>query len=209
MQDAYCALCNTRRAQLWGLCLEMINVSEYGDAGYVRQLWDLHLRDAVTTTSTSALHAACACVTDLGRRFFPSDAALPLPHLVLRLEQVAAGLWPAADGPEETADVGVVARALLEACCGSHEAVLRCYADVLAARPGQSRDVDALQSPRLRTRVLRSLLAACRAALEGSASRRVQGVVAEVAQRYASEARRLPGGEETASALEALSKTFG
>lgn len=186
----------------------MINVSEYGDAVYVRQLWDLHLRDAIATCTTSALHAACACVSDLGRRFFPSDAALPLPHLVLRLEQVACGLWPGADGPEE-ADEGVVARALLTACCGSHEAVLRCYADVLAARPGQSKDAEALQSPRLRTRVLCSLLAACRAALQGGGGRRVEGVVAEVAQRYASDARRLPGGEEVAGALEALQRGLG
>lgn len=192
--------------QLWGLCLEMINVSEYGDAAYVRQLWDLHLRDAITQDA-NALHAACACVVDLGRRFFPSDAALPLPHLVLRLEQVAAGLWPSA-GAEEEADEGVVARGLLTACCGSHEAVLRCYADVLAARAGQSRDAEALQSPRLRTRVLRSLLAACRAALQGApTSRRVEGVVAEVAQRYASDARRLPGvgAQDVATALEGLS----
>ena len=180
-------------------------MSEYGDAAYVCQLWDLHLRDAAA--QDTPLHAACACVADLGRRFFPNDAALPLPHLVLRLEQVAAGLWPST-GEAEQGDDGVVARALLTTCCGSHEAVLRCYADVLAARPGQSRDVDALQSPRLRTRVLRSLLAACRAALEGApSSRRVEGVVAEVAQRCASDARRLPGGDaqDVAAALEAMS----
>ena len=32
--------------QLWGLCLEMVNLSNYGDPAYVRQLWDIYLKQA-------------------------------------------------------------------------------------------------------------------------------------------------------------------
>ena len=33
--------------QLWGLCLEMVDVAGYSDPEYVRQLWDVHLKAAV------------------------------------------------------------------------------------------------------------------------------------------------------------------
>ncbi len=180
----------------------MINVSEYGDTAYVRQLWDLFLHDQLARTPTP-LATACASVADLGHRFFPNDAALPLPHVALRLEQIAANEWGGnnvvddSDSPET-----MVPRALLQACRGNHEVVLRCYAQLLS-----DRQLGALQGPRMRTRVLRSLLAACRAAVEaGPDQRRVVGVVAEVAQQFASDARRLPGdaAQDIAVGLEAV-----
>ena len=30
--------------QVWRICLEMVALSEYNDAAYVRQLWDVHMK---------------------------------------------------------------------------------------------------------------------------------------------------------------------
>ena len=32
--------------QQWGLALEMVEIANYSDAAYVRQLWDVYLRQA-------------------------------------------------------------------------------------------------------------------------------------------------------------------
>lgn len=37
---------NDSDLQLWGLCLEMVDVAGYSDPEYVRQLWDVHLKAA-------------------------------------------------------------------------------------------------------------------------------------------------------------------
>ena len=49
-------------------------------------------------------------VTD---RVFPSTTALPLDHLALRLEQMAAGIWPQPDSSPLT-DAGKVSDALVQ-----------------------------------------------------------------------------------------------
>lgn len=80
------------RLQLWGLCLEMVDVAGYSDPSYVRQLWDVHLKAAVDAAAkrsgggsdrqsdgeeadtTPGLEAAAAEVACLGERFYPSPA---------------------------------------------------------------------------------------------------------------------------------------
>jgi hypothetical protein len=72
--------------QLWGLCLEMVDLSGYNDAGYVRQLWDAYLKqgaDGASVTRPPAdarqlreaqLAAACGRAEELGSQFFPNEA---------------------------------------------------------------------------------------------------------------------------------------
>ena len=40
-------------SQLWGLCLEMVDVAGYSDPEYVRQLWDVHLKATVDAAAQS------------------------------------------------------------------------------------------------------------------------------------------------------------
>jgi hypothetical protein len=47
-----------RPPQLWGLCLEMVDVAGYSDPEYVRQLWDVHLKATVDAAGQPGLAAS-------------------------------------------------------------------------------------------------------------------------------------------------------
>ncbi len=40
----------------WGIALEMVEIANYGDAAYIRQLWDVYLRQV---SAACALHVRC------------------------------------------------------------------------------------------------------------------------------------------------------
>lgn len=219
-------------AQAWGLCLEMVDLSGYGDAAYLRQLWDLHLKqtwqqrweageaggDPAGARAAAALDAACLVAESLGERFFPNEASFPAPHVALRLEQAAAGSWPHATGVEQGS--GRVVRAMVGACRGSYDAAVRAYGALLAVRGGDPQSEE-LHAPALRLRLLRALALAISAARDklldaapGAAlgaglrgGRREVGALAAACEAYASEARRLPQadeGDRLAAEFEAL-----
>ena len=49
---------------------------------------------------------------------YPSDTALPLDHIVARLEQMVAGEWPARHSPID--NFGLVADAMVKVCTSKH-----------------------------------------------------------------------------------------
>jgi nuclear pore complex protein Nup155 len=224
-----------RRYRLWGACLELVDLSHYADAPYVRQLWDLHLKarwqggwaaagGGDAERCAAGLAAAAAAAAALGERFYPNEASFPAAHVLLRLEQAAAGMWPAASGVQLPS--APAQRALVGACRGSHDVAVRAYEALLAARGGDPHGEE-LHAPFLRLRLLRSLrdvieagrdAAADRApaaaggyAGSGRGGRRELGVLAAACEAYAAEARRLPQGgeaEAVAAAFEALGSSL-
>lgn len=141
-------------AQLWDVCLGMLHFARHTnvDQEQARQLWDAVLRQAVVGAGSSegALPNACAVVRRLGKELFPSEVAFPLPHVLLRLELLAAGVW--GDTPGAAADQGAIAATAVAACKGAPEPVLRAYDSLL------QRTVGELASPPLRAQLLRSAL---------------------------------------------------
>lgn len=79
----------------------------------------------------------------------------------MRLEQAAAGQWPAPTGV--ALGRARVLQALAVACQGSWDAVVRAYEALLAVRGGDEAG-DALHAPTLRLRLLASLADAVAAA---------------------------------------------
>ncbi len=45
----------------WGLALEMVEIANYSDAAYVRQLWDVYLRQVGNCSSCDAPVCGPAC----------------------------------------------------------------------------------------------------------------------------------------------------
>ena len=143
----------------WDIALRIVAFSGVPDAPRCAALWDSVLRDAVARAEgpSAALRAAATAVAETGRAVRGSAAALPLPHLALQLERVAAGLWPRAGPP---ADGAPVAPALLaaagdpEAVAGAYHALLQGGAGAASAAPDAATD---LQLPLLRGRLLGSL----------------------------------------------------
>ena len=157
--------------ELWDICLEMLHFSQYHDPdGEIScDLWDkLLLQSAARAPSaTTCVREACLAVRALGVKLFPSDVAFPVVHVALRLELMAAGLWGVPDVAvearvEDDYDGSEVADALVSACKGLAEPVQRAYDRLLATPAQRMHDkrlsrVDALQTPRLRVRLLKSV----------------------------------------------------
>lgn len=196
--------------KLWEICLEMLNFAKYpsdGDTKIVRETWARLLDQAV---SRGGVAEACSVLKRVGSNLYPGDGAcLPLDTLCLHLEKAA--LERLTSGVELVGDEDV-ARALLAACRGAHEPVLRIYDQLLSNGP-------ALPSPTLRLRLLRSVLVILRewtmsvlanrtATTTSGVSYRFSGSlsleqttilnqgisdkIASAANRYMTEVRRLP-----------------
>ena len=66
--------------QMWDLCLEVCDFAGNVPVEYVRQLWDLLLKQVADEAgvegggSTAVLEACCAEVAELGSKFYPNDA---------------------------------------------------------------------------------------------------------------------------------------
>ena len=84
----------------WALALEMVDVAQYNQEAYVRQLWDVYLRQgwdacrAGLGAGAPREHAASACLAEalqrveaLGGVLEAGAPAFPAPHVALRLEQ--------------------------------------------------------------------------------------------------------------------------
>ncbi|CAL8471349.1 g10891 [Coccomyxa elongata] len=211
----------------WGLALEMVEIANYTDAAYVRQLWDVYLRQGwdeaaarlaeqpEEEAAAGALAAVAERAQRLGERFFPNDVAFPGAHVALRLEQTACGLWPER-GPA-VADADAVPSAMLTACKGKEAAVQRVYDALLAVRGGEPGGEE-LHAPRLRLRLLRSLHWLAQRSAERLRDRqpglsymayrsgvaREVGALVEACKTYAAEARRLT----PADAAEGVAQQF-
>lgn len=214
--------------ELWSLCLEAVDLSDYGDEAYVHHLWDLALKRAwqdgwdtsagnVTApalpheSAVAALRSAAALATDLGERFYPNEKSFPLAHVALRLEQMAVGLWPAATNVHVDQQFSVAA--LAAACQGSFSAALGAYEFLLSPHSaGES------QTPALKERFLLAtlwLLDAAQSSLangvpfargDRAGSRQELALLADAATNAASYARGLP--ELTGSPLVARLSAF-
>lgn len=216
----------SRPSHRWAACLELLDISAVSDPPYVRQLWDLYLksewqsgwagreRDPEEARAARALRAAAEAASSLGERFFPNESSFPASQVLLRLEQAAAGLWPRPTGVE--LDSIPAQQALLAACGGSYEGVVRAYEGLLSARPSDPHG-DELAAPPLRLRLLQSLRdvvvsgrdrLADRVPLTGGLQTGQGGrelrVFAAACEAFAPEARHVPGGHGLAEEFRAL-----
>ncbi|KAL4425159.1 hypothetical protein ABPG77_008264 [Micractinium sp. CCAP 211/92] len=221
-------------SQNWRLCLEMVHLANFSDRQYVCQLWDLTLKEAWQqqweaggeaaaavgagddAAAATALDECCQLAESLGGQFYPNENSFPSAHVLMRLEQAAAGTWPLHSGAAQGSDRVLLAMA--GACQGSYEAVVRVYEALLSVRGGDEAG-DALHAPALRLRLLRSLAAAITAAKDKlldrapgafggyRGGRREAGLLAAACEAYAAEARRLlpaAEAERLAAQFEAL-----
>lgn len=231
-----------RPAHAWASCLELLNLSGYADARYVRQLWDLHLKGEWQKAWTSSnlnqgnlvenfsrdkpdfnnlekwktgLQLAAKAVSTLGEQFYPSENTFPATFVLLRLEQMAAGMWPYTI-PEISLESSIFHKSFLNACAGSFELVLRAYESLLSNRAGFTELEDA-QTPEMRLRLLSSVRDIVYAGFEANkdlimsgankiAVRKDLGILAATCESYAGEARRLPQaeGDEIGEQLDTL-----
>jgi hypothetical protein len=76
-----------------------------------------HTHITHTTTNTQTHTHPHAQVARLGARFHPNETSFPLAHAALRLQQIAAGLWPE-PGEAPADDASRPVRALLAAVSG-------------------------------------------------------------------------------------------
>ncbi|EEH60363.1 uncharacterized protein MICPUCDRAFT_38075 [Micromonas pusilla CCMP1545] len=237
-----------RPRALWGMCLEMLHFSRYDDddGAVARELWENLLSQAASDAGggegegvagdpdpRAALAEACARVRELGPKLHPSEQAFPLAHVALKLELMAAGLFATTRPCDDAAELGIVPDALLSATRDSLESVHAAY-DRLLATPVQRAHHDrrlaqeqALQTPALRLRLLRSALRVMRRWDEavaaqtqtqtggggfdayGANASHVRAALGDVCAGYAGEARRLlqvPSSEQ--GAAEALAGEF-
>ena len=85
------------------------------------QAWDAKQAELGSASAEQRAEAAfeemCTCVERLGIQLFPNDTVFPAPHVCLRLELAACGIWPER-GPAMQ-DRGRVASAMLKARSGS------------------------------------------------------------------------------------------
>jgi nuclear pore complex protein Nup155 len=227
--------------ELWDICLEMVHFSQYHDPDgeIVCDLWDKLLLQAASRAPSAAtcLREACLVVRALGVKLFPSDVAFPVIHVALRLELMAAGLWGVPDVAVEAHvddeyDTSEVADALVVACKGLAEPVQRAYDRLLATPAQRMHDkrlskVDALQTPRLRLRLLRSVYFVLqlwdqslvpKATAYGeprayATGGHVRAAIGDLCVSYASESRRMQCPNEViranAEELAAAFDTFG
>ncbi|DBA89731.1 TPA: hypothetical protein ACH3X2_004613 [Trebouxia sp. C0005] len=143
----------------WELCIELVHASDGVDMAYVQQLWDLHLKQGYELPGLQSLDAkrneAFARVQRVTSSCYPSDTALPLDHVLLRLEQMSSGVWPHRHGtPLE--DHGGVADNVVKACKDEPGVVQEAY-NALLDRPGGDQNNPDVRAPILRMRVLKSL----------------------------------------------------
>ncbi|KAK9832768.1 hypothetical protein WJX84_003081 [Apatococcus fuscideae] len=208
----------------------MVALAHYTDRPWIRDLWDVYLRQgwdaAMSQGSEAQLTECCLRVSALGEQLHPNDTAFPLPHVALRLEQVAAGQWPEAATPGD--DLERVANVLLKLCgattANATQAVQRVYDTLLSVR-GADEAGDALHAPLLRIRLLRALLFLMERSVEAckqqpsvggrgamqSAQQEV-GTIVNACERYAHEAKRLHVQQEAhdvAAGFESLVSEIG
>jgi len=228
-----------KTCELWDICLEMVHFSQYHDPDgeIVCDLWDKLIAQAAARapSPSTRLREACLAVRALGVKLFPSDVAFPVVHVALQLELMAAGLSPFAPNGvleatvEDELDASEVADALVFACKGLAEPVQRAYDRLLATPAQRMHDkrlsrVDALQTPRLRLRLLRSvyfvlqlwdqsLVPKSTAYGAYATGGHVRAAIGDLCVSYASESRRMqcPNEQIRASAedLAAAFDTFG
>ena len=120
---------------MWALCLEMLHLAQFSDVQMIKDHWDMCLFSAITeSVDGQSLSAACSAVRDLGKIFYPNDVSFPMQHLVQRLEEIAAGTWPAdQEIPATNSDVhNLIPKTLLEVCGASER--LRYVYDTLIER---------------------------------------------------------------------------
>jgi len=161
--------------KMWDVCLQLVDFAGSSvDPALIRQLWDHFLIQTWEASSAAAPASRVASVAEaverLGAPFYPNESSFPVAHVAFRLEQLAAGVWPASDvsDTERTTDEAVV-RALHGACKGNLAAVQRVYEVLLARRAPGISDVE-LSSVRVKTQLLRSLVHHCRAVQQEVAS---------------------------------------
>ncbi|KAL6001329.1 hypothetical protein ACLOJK_007063 [Asimina triloba] len=139
--------------ELWEICLEMLHFANYSgdtDSSIVRETWARLLDQAL---SKGGVAEACSTVKRVGSRLYPGDGtSLPLDNICLHLEKAA--LERLVSGAELVGDEDV-ARAILAACKGAAEPVLSAYDHLLS-------NGAIFQSPKLKLRLLRSVLVALR-----------------------------------------------
>jgi nuclear pore complex protein Nup155 len=237
---------------LWKLCLEAIDISGYGDAGYVEQLWDLFLKEtwhralpssgttAATATATATataelcLELCCREVEALGEKFYPNENSFPTTHITMRLESTAEGHWPSPGFlPSPSANISSinggdvlggggsrVARALVKACKGGAEAVVRVYEELLTSPGGGGGGQEAdggggddgskemlLQSSEFRLRLLKSAFVVTLAARESVSNKAaIAGTATSTAASGGGVLR--AGGRREASLLAAACDGF-
>lgn len=214
-----------RPCHLWADCLEMVDISSLNDRVYVSQLWDLYLKQSWNDGWSRApggdiercvtgVQRAAEKAMELGSAFYPNEGSFPVASVLLRLEQMCAGIWPVQSAELEL-DSSVAYGAILEACGGAaYDVVIRAYESLLSVRSGDVHGEE-LHGPRFRHRLLRSMrnviesgrdkaLAAGGVGL-GMAGRRELGVLAAACEAYAAEARKLPVGYNG----EQLAEEFG
>ncbi|DBA94363.1 TPA: hypothetical protein ACH3X1_001969 [Trebouxia sp. C0004] len=196
----------------WELCIELVHASDGVDMAYVQQLWDLYLKQGYELPGLQCLEAkrneAFGRVQRVTSSCYPSDTALPLDHLLLRLEQISSGIWPHKNGtPLE--DHGGVADNMVKACKDEPGAVQEAY-NALLDRPGGDQNNPDVRAPVLRMRVLKSLycvLLARQSKLDEqrsygtyqtykSTERRVLSELIQSCQDYSTEASRLQHAEK-------------
>jgi len=175
---------------MWPLCLEMLHLAQFSDVQMIIDHWDMCLFSAISeSVDGQSLSAACTAVRDLGKVFYPNDVSFPMQHLVQRLEEIAAGVWPAdqqdvgALTPSEAHDL--IPKTLLEVCGASER--LRYVYDTLIERHTTT-DV-------LRLQYLRSLAVVLEhAKLEiKSGGRSTAGLLVELCDKYSLRAQSLNG----------------
>ena len=123
-----------RPEQMWSLCLEMLHLAQYADMQSLKDHWDMCLYAAVHgTVEGQSLGVACDVVRDLGQKFYPNDVSFPIEHIVQRLEEVAAGVWPDdQEGGSASAEYDLIPKVLLDVCGASER--LRFVYDSLIER---------------------------------------------------------------------------
>uniref|UniRef100_A0A1J3I5M6 Nuclear pore complex protein NUP155 n=1 Tax=Noccaea caerulescens TaxID=107243 RepID=A0A1J3I5M6_NOCCA len=194
--------------ELWEICLEMLYFANYSgdsDSNIIRETWARLIEQAL---SLGGIAEACAVVKRVGSHIYPGDGVvLPLDVLCLHLEKAAL---ERAEGGEYVGDEDI-ARALLAACKGAAEPVLNAYDRLLS-------NTAIVPSPNLRIRLFRSVLVVLLEwamsvlsdrmgasptrsslmlggsfALENKAvlNQRVRDKIANAANRYMTEVRRL------------------
>ncbi|KAL0048046.1 hypothetical protein WJX82_006459 [Trebouxia sp. C0006] len=196
----------------WELCIELVHASDGVDMAYVQQLWDLYLKQGYELPGLQSLDAkrneAFARVQRVTSSCYPSKTALPLDHILLRLEQMSSGVWPHRNvTPLE--DHGGVADNMVKACKDEPGTVQEAYSALLD-RPGGDQNNPDVRAPVLRMRVLKSLycvLLARQSKLDEqrsygtyqtykSTKRRVLSELIQSCQDYSTEASRLQHAEK-------------
>ncbi|CAA7033766.1 unnamed protein product [Microthlaspi erraticum] len=194
--------------ELWEICLEMLYFANYSgdaDSSIIRETWARLIEQAL---SQGGIAEACAVLRRVGSHIYPGDGVvLPLDVLCLHLEKAAL---ERSEGNEYVGDEDI-ARALLAACKGAAEPVLNAYDRLLS-------NTAIVPSPNLRIRLFRSVLVVLLEwamsvlsdrmgasptrsslmlggsfALENKAvlNQRVRDKIANAANRYMTEVRRL------------------